>query len=145
MVSQEEEAGGAGFLDDDDVYYSHSEDSLERSFKETELASDDEEAEQQVAEQRRLLSHKKQNEEAISLLRDSTNSSNDLILDTDEHEPGQGATPAREQMHSPLAGALGKHMKATKGHQQPKQPGTLSKQSSRPQLRAGTAIATPLK
>jgi len=44
MVSQEDEP--IGLLD----HQQSSEDSLERSFKETELASDDEEAEQQLAE-----------------------------------------------------------------------------------------------
>ena len=54
-------------LFDDDA----SEDSLERSFRETELASDDEQAAQQVVEQMRLNSAKKPNEEAQNFLQNS--------------------------------------------------------------------------
>ena len=63
MVSQEDRHDGP--------QASESSDSLENSFRETELASDDEVAEQQVVEKRRLLSHKKPNKEALSMLQHS--------------------------------------------------------------------------
>ena len=45
-----------------------SEDSLEKSFKETELASDDEEASIQIAEAKKLQSGVEPNQEAFNLL-----------------------------------------------------------------------------
>ena len=48
--------------------HSSSEDSLEKSFKDTELASDDEEAEQQIAAARAERTLKEPNAEALNLL-----------------------------------------------------------------------------
>lgn len=48
-----------------------SEDSLEKSFKETELASDDEEASIQIAEAKKLQSIVNHNQEAFNLLNGS--------------------------------------------------------------------------
>ena len=56
------------FDDDDDERQLSSEDSLENSFKETELASDDEEAEQQVRKAKDANKGKRVNEQALNLL-----------------------------------------------------------------------------
>lgn len=68
-IEDEDMARGARLLND-----TSSEDSLERSFRETELASDDEQAEQQI--KNRKSTNKKQNEEAITMLFNSMDGNN---------------------------------------------------------------------
>ena len=85
-IEDEDMARGARLLND-----TSSEDSLERSFKETELASDDEQAEYQI--NKRRSTHQKQNIEAITMLYNSMEDKNDNNRDEDSEE-----SPAREQV-----------------------------------------------